>query len=796
MKNHGDFQVISLQSRKGGVGKTTVALYLSQLLIKSEKANRIFLLDFDMTGTSIDDVETKAMPKFLSEGLHIVKIIDKNEENKKKKLDTVNLVNMFEKYMHGDPVPDASGKNNAPVYFDLDKKKEKKKKIIKKRIIIFPSFIEPKGAKKNAYYGPSVLFDEMHASFFMEMVFELVKKCNLAFKADENKPNIFIIDNAPGYSGLEPEVEKWLLKLGPQSGKFLFVSTLDPQDLTACLKGMKSVHERFLGMEKISHYYHKFKNKVDIENVKEKLPKVMEESKEFAKFFTDLVTEEPLDIQKCRFPTPEIVDPPSCTGCGFCFYRDQDKDAEKAAYRKNPREYMGLIINKVPTLFIDDTFEHNYKNKKLLKDADKEIDNDSPVTSEIGDAEERSAVYQLLKSALIDKKSRHMIPFDAKWATMFYCGLVSLDNTGSTNVLDFKDGFNWKNIKKRLEKSIFSIEGSSSIDSSEINSKIKNLINSIWLMDSELGSCLKDVPASTVKKISLWDHGYHLFSHCCDMALTLKALKIKPWGEEQEWKPDDLGNNIEEIFTNIGFNKIWKEVIRQQHEKTSCRIDLLNEWLAGFESFLIPAIVFSDLFFQWPKNRLRFSVLMRLTYSILLVECNCLLNTGGKGQIGYFSHIFWEDRIKNREQLKEICSAAVEDLKSIEASDSLILLGDRTTEDYSEKIISESDQLENICHHFYKFSHRSIEIERDTRFVIDCVKYLWSARKAAKEIHLDFLKAVMRELLVRRSLKNKYAYQMLTMLEGETAVFESARQSSEMTEFNKVLDHHIEKWRL
>ena len=192
MKNHGDFQVISLQSRKGGVGKTTVALYLSQLLIKSEKANRIFLLDFDMTGTSIDDVETKAMPKFLSEGLHIVKIIDKNEENKKKKLDTVNLVNMFEKYMHGDPVPDASGKNNAPVYFDLDKKKEKKKKIIKKRIIIFPSFIEPKGAKKNAYYGPSVLFDEMHASFFMEMVFELVKKCNLAFKADETN-RIFLL---------------------------------------------------------------------------------------------------------------------------------------------------------------------------------------------------------------------------------------------------------------------------------------------------------------------------------------------------------------------------------------------------------------------------------------------------------------------------------------------------------------------------------------------------------------------------------------------------------------------------
>lgn len=50
-KNDTRFKIISVESRKGGVGKTTAALNLADLLL--EKGFRVLLLDLDITGTSI-----------------------------------------------------------------------------------------------------------------------------------------------------------------------------------------------------------------------------------------------------------------------------------------------------------------------------------------------------------------------------------------------------------------------------------------------------------------------------------------------------------------------------------------------------------------------------------------------------------------------------------------------------------------------------------------------------------------------------------------------------------------------
>lgn len=46
-----NFKIISVESRKGGVGKTTAALNLADLLV--EKGYKVLLLDLDITGTSI-----------------------------------------------------------------------------------------------------------------------------------------------------------------------------------------------------------------------------------------------------------------------------------------------------------------------------------------------------------------------------------------------------------------------------------------------------------------------------------------------------------------------------------------------------------------------------------------------------------------------------------------------------------------------------------------------------------------------------------------------------------------------
>ena len=46
------YKIISVESRKGGVGKTTAALNLSNLLV--ERGYKVLLLDIDITGTSIE----------------------------------------------------------------------------------------------------------------------------------------------------------------------------------------------------------------------------------------------------------------------------------------------------------------------------------------------------------------------------------------------------------------------------------------------------------------------------------------------------------------------------------------------------------------------------------------------------------------------------------------------------------------------------------------------------------------------------------------------------------------------
>ena len=47
------YKVYSIESRKGGVGKTTIALNLASVLVKRKEP--VLLLDCDITGTSIAD---------------------------------------------------------------------------------------------------------------------------------------------------------------------------------------------------------------------------------------------------------------------------------------------------------------------------------------------------------------------------------------------------------------------------------------------------------------------------------------------------------------------------------------------------------------------------------------------------------------------------------------------------------------------------------------------------------------------------------------------------------------------
>ena len=77
----------SVESRKGGVGKTTVALNMSQMLLK--KGYAVLMLDCDITGTS--SAEASENSEFWKDDINVIKHIDKNDGKEK----PLNLLSLF-----------------------------------------------------------------------------------------------------------------------------------------------------------------------------------------------------------------------------------------------------------------------------------------------------------------------------------------------------------------------------------------------------------------------------------------------------------------------------------------------------------------------------------------------------------------------------------------------------------------------------------------------------------------------------------------------------------------------------
>ena len=81
---------ISIESRKGGVGKTTVALSLAETLLENDY--QVLMLDLDIVGTKMDSTFLKEN----SASIHEVSIQNK----------PVNLLRLFkEVYMTGKNIP-------------------------------------------------------------------------------------------------------------------------------------------------------------------------------------------------------------------------------------------------------------------------------------------------------------------------------------------------------------------------------------------------------------------------------------------------------------------------------------------------------------------------------------------------------------------------------------------------------------------------------------------------------------------------------------------------------------------
>lgn len=204
--------IISVESQKGGVGKTTAAFCLGKLLL--DKGYEVLMLDLDITGTDAGIV-AKDSP-FLMDYAFPIKSIEKKDKN-------ANLLYLFEKYfMVGKSIPEFTTNPKIKGY-QLYKSQNKK------RINVFGSTIFDASGNK-AISRPEVLFDELHSYWLIEFIQLIIDNFN---EAVPTKKRAIILDSAPGYVGLTPAIHNWLTDRGPDYSKFLSLATLDEQDMLA-----------------------------------------------------------------------------------------------------------------------------------------------------------------------------------------------------------------------------------------------------------------------------------------------------------------------------------------------------------------------------------------------------------------------------------------------------------------------------------------------------------------------------------------------------------------------------------
>lgn len=225
MSSIDSIQFISVESRKGGVGKTTVSLALAQTLLS--KGYQVLILDLDLTGTRIGDSFTRQhsfinMVQFKGEPL--------------------NLVDLYKNYyLKGHRLPELGDLN-------LDKT----------RCNYISSDIYC-GKDYQPIQDPRVLMDTLHAYWMRKLVLQLAGSYSSFVKQDGGH-GFFIIDNAPGFSSLETMVHEMLTTIGPEQGKFLLVSSADDQDWKAICQSSSLIRHMLEDKVNGAFYYNSLCN--------------------------------------------------------------------------------------------------------------------------------------------------------------------------------------------------------------------------------------------------------------------------------------------------------------------------------------------------------------------------------------------------------------------------------------------------------------------------------------------------------------------------------------------------------
>ena len=275
----------------------------------------------------------------------MVEFCIKDTEKKEAAHATKNLVELYESYMLGDPVPPVVWE--AATSHTERSSAEDKALPIRLRVgainIVSSSLVHRETANggkiKSFPYGPSVLFDTPHSRWFLDMLRELIVN---ASGAQSGKGLAVVVDTSPGYSGLRPAVEDWLTDIGPERAKVLMVNGVDHQDVVAGVFGLTDLVKRFRDKCGAARSYQSAKAGKE----------VGEQSKEDERFFLRLCDADTNMVGK------NIDDPQRKLGGLEYYLNSNDKTGKVASHDSD--DWVGVLYNLVPAQIISGAYKYNW----------------------------------------------------------------------------------------------------------------------------------------------------------------------------------------------------------------------------------------------------------------------------------------------------------------------------------------------------------------------------------------------------------------------------------------------------
>lgn len=331
--------IVSVESRKGGVGKTTAALCLGRMLLKRGYA--VLVVDVDLTGTNAADV---ADSPYWQEDLHAVtEVTPEAKDSSDSTPPRVNLLAVFEQlFLVGKEIPKfglCGCSEKRAAYFTVDLG----------RVNIMGSQVYKTGKKVKTTKSlriedPGTLFDPIHAYWLLEFVRDRVEDfADRVREVKRDRPVAIILDNSPGYVGLGPDIQDWLTDRGPHKSKFLTVMSLDAPDINACGASVAELHRLYTIKWETSRLF--IEAGVEGESTGADLG-LDETDDDQDRFFMQLVSMggESEANGQCRTSSD---DPPWQWKEDLAFYRTPDRAIGKQ-YMDSANKYQAVLVNRVP----------------------------------------------------------------------------------------------------------------------------------------------------------------------------------------------------------------------------------------------------------------------------------------------------------------------------------------------------------------------------------------------------------------------------------------------------------------